>query len=61
MGTNAGALISMTGNGIIISGGAISISGSSVNLGENVTIDGKQFLSHVHSNGNQGENTGGVV
>lgn len=61
MGTNAGALISMTGNGIIISGGAISISGSSVNIGENVTIDGKQFLSHVHSNGNQGADTGPVV
>ena len=61
MGTNAGALISMTGTGINISGSAISISGSSVNLGENVTIDGKEFLSHVHSNGNQGANTGGVV
>lgn len=61
MGTNAGALISMTGNGIIISGGAINISGSSVNIGENVTIDGKNFLEHVHSNGNQGANTGGVV
>lgn len=61
LGTNTGALISMTGNGINISGGVISISGSSVNLGKNVTIDGKQFLNHVHSNGNQGANTGGVV
>lgn len=61
MGTNAGALISMTGTGINISGGAINISGSSVNIGENVTIDGKNFLEHVHSNGNQGANTGGVV
>ena len=61
MGTNAGALISMTGKGINISGGAINISGSSVNISENVTIDGKSFLSHVHSNGNQGANTGGVV
>ena len=54
MGTNAGALISMTGNNIIINGGSVTISG-------NTTIDGKQFLSHVHSNGNQGANTGGVV
>ena len=61
MGTNAGALISMTGTGINISGGAINISGSSVNIDKNVTIDGKNFLNHVHSNGNQGANTGGVI
>ena len=61
VGTKAGALISFTGNNINISGGNITITGSSVNLGNNTTIDGKVFLEHTHSNGNQGANTGGVV
>lgn len=61
IGTKAGALISLTGQGINISGGDINITGSSVNLGNNTTIDGKVFLEHVHSNGNQGANTGPVV
>lgn len=61
IGTTAGALISLTGNGINISGGSINISGSSVNLGSDVTIDGKKFLEHQHSNGNEGANTGGVI
>ena len=54
MGTNAGALISMTGT-------SINISGANINIGSNVTIDGKNFLEHQHSNGNEGANTGGVV
>lgn len=61
VGTKAGALISLTGNNVNISGGNITITGSSINLGNNTTIDGKVFLEHTHSNGNQGANTGGVV
>lgn len=61
IGTTAGALISLTEKNINISGGNINITGSAVNIGNNTTIDGKKFLEHVHSNGNQGENTGGVV
>ena len=61
IGTKAGALISLKDNNINISGGNITITGSSVNLGNNTTIDGKVFLEHTHSNGNQGANTGGVV
>lgn len=61
IGTRAGALISMTENNIIIKGGMINIEGASVNLGPETTIDGKSFLKHKHSNGNQGQNTGGVV
>lgn len=56
MGTKAGALISMTEQGITISGGTIIIKANG-----NVTIDGKNFLNHQHSNGNEGANTGGVV
>lgn len=61
IGTKAGALISMTGNGINITGGNINITGSAVNIGNNTTIDGKKFLEHTHSNGNQGADTGPVV
>ncbi|MGN0031156.1 MAG: hypothetical protein ACI37Q_04290 [Candidatus Gastranaerophilaceae bacterium] len=61
IGTKAGALISLTENKINISGGDIAITGSNVNIGNNTTIDGKVFLEHVHSNGNQGANTGPVV
>lgn len=61
IGTKAGALISLTEKAINISGGNINITGSNVNIGNNTTIDGKKFLEHVHSNGNQGANTGGVV
>lgn len=61
IGTTTGAEINITGDAITITGGAVNIVGASVNLGENVTIDGKNFLQHVHSNGNQGQNTGGVV
>lgn len=61
VGTKAGALISMTGDGINITGGNINITGSTVNIGNNTTIDGKVFLEHTHSNGNNGANTGPVV
>lgn len=61
IGTKAGALISMTGNGINITGGNINITGSAVNIGNNTTIDGKVFLDHTHSNGNNGADTGPVV
>jgi len=55
------ALITINGNNINIKGGNIQISGSSVSIGSNTTIDGKVFLQHQHSNGNQGANTGGVI
>lgn len=61
VGTKAGALISMTGDGINITGGNINITGSTVNIGNNTTIDGKVFLDHIHSNGNNGADTGPVV
>ena len=69
MGTTAGALISMTNKDITIIGGNVKIKdatnvgieSSNVNIGNNTIIDGKNFLSHQHSNGNIGDNTGGVV
>ncbi len=54
IGTKDGALINLTGQAITITGGNITI-------GSNTTIDGKVFLEHTHSNGNQGNPTGGVI
>lgn len=39
----------------------ISINAKNVDIKENVTIDGKPFLEHTHSDGNQGGPTGGVL
>ncbi len=61
IGTSSGAVINLTGENITITGGNIEITGSSVNLGSETTIDGKKFLEHTHSNGNQGNPTGGVI
>lgn len=46
--------LNIKGNDINIIGGNISLSGTT-------TIDGKSFLQHTHSNGNQGNPTGGVI
>lgn len=61
IGTNSGALINLNNGNISISGGNITINGSSISLGENTVIDGITFLNHCHSNGNDGQNTGGVI
>lgn len=69
IGTTSGATINLTSNGITINGGdititgggSVSVSGSSVTIGSDTTIDGKKFLEHTHSNGNQGKPTGGVI
>ena len=61
IGTTSGAVINVTGENITITGGTIDISGSSVNLGNDTTIDGKKFLEHTHTNGNNGSPTGGVI
>lgn len=69
IGTTGGAIINLTSGGITINGGDITITGSgsvsvaggSVTIGSDVTIDGKKFLEHTHSNGDQGSPTGGVI
>jgi len=61
IGTRSGASINLTGNNISINGGDITITGASVTLGEKTTIDGKVFLEHTHSNGNNGSPTGAVI
>ena len=60
IGTKSGALVSMTETGINITGGSIVIKGSSVNISDNVIIDGKNFLNHTHKD-SQGGTTSGVL
>ncbi len=61
VGTTSGATINITENSINITGGEITINGSAVTISGDTTIDGKIFLSHTHSNGNNGSPTGGVL
>ncbi len=61
IGTNNGATVTLSNNCIYINGGNISINGSNLTLGSNTVIDGKTFLEHKHTNGNQGNPTGGVI
>ena len=63
-----GGVITLTGQNLqinaqnsTIQGDNITVNGSNVSLGSNTTIDGKVFLEHTHSNGNQGSPTGGVI
>ena len=61
IGTTSGATINLSSNAISITGGEITISGSKINLASDTTIDGKNFLEHTHSNGNDGNPTGCVI
>lgn len=45
----------------IDSNGKVEIKASEINLKGTVKIDDKDFMTHTHSNGNQGANTGGVI
>lgn len=40
---------------------SIELTESGVNINGTLTINGVPYLEHIHSNGNQGANTGGVV
>lgn len=59
--TNEITITNGSGTINIDSGGNITINGGNITIKGNTTIDGKSFLGHVHSNGNNGANTGGVV
>lgn len=52
--------ISTTGN-LNINANTINLNATTININGELIINGTPFLSHVHSNGNQGANTGGVV
>lgn len=44
-----------------INASVCNINAETINLTGNVVINGVPYTQHVHSNGNQGKNTGGVV
>lgn len=46
---------------IQIAGDSITINAPTVNINGTLVINGTPYLEHIHSNGNQGANTGGVV
>ena len=63
---DASEKISLSAGNITLKSATITLDGNvtttgTSNLQGTTTIQGKQFLPHVHSNGNQGSNTGGVV
>lgn len=39
----------------------ITLNSDAIDINGTLTINGTPYLSHIHSNGNQGANTGGVV
>lgn len=57
---DASEKISLSAGNITLKSATITLDGKVTTTGT-TTIQGKEFLSHVHSNGNQGANTGGVV
>ena len=61
VGTTSGASVNISGNNITITGANVTINASEVTLGAQTTIDGKVFLEHTHSNGNEGNPTGAVI
>jgi len=46
---------------ITLTSNNIELTGSNIMIGSKTTIDGKSFLEHTHSNGNEGSPTGGVL
>lgn len=46
---------------IQINESGITLNASNININGTLVVNGTPYLSHVHSNGNQGNNTGGVV
>lgn len=61
---NGSSVVTIGDSGITMTKGSssISITSSGIEInGNSVKIKGKEFLSHTHSNGNQGNPTGGVI
>lgn len=44
-----------------VAGSTINFEGTNININGTLTINGQPYLSHTHSNGNEGNPTGGVI
>lgn len=55
--------VSVTSDGVSMksSGASVVCSGSGVAITGTLTINGQAYLSHTHTNGNDGDPTGGVI
>ena len=49
------------GESITLQAETININASTININGELIVNGQPYLSHTHSNGNQGADTGGVV
>ena len=48
-------------NAINATGATITLEGDTVNINGNLVINGQAYTAHTHSNGNEGNPTGGVI
>lgn len=56
-----GQQVFVESNSVNVKANSVDIKAGKVNIGGSTTIDNKVFLSHIHSNGNDGRPTGGVI
>ena len=59
--TISGNNICVLGDSVNVDASTVNINAGKVNIGGSTTIDNKVFLSHQHTNGNDGKPTGGVI
>lgn len=57
----AAETLTIKGDTINLSATTINIEATTINIDGELIINGEKYLEHVHSNGNEGANTGGVV
>lgn len=53
--------LTISGDTVNISAKTINLNGETININGQLIINGTPYLDHIHSNGNQGADTGGVV
>lgn len=58
---NEAGRLTINASDVDIKADNVNIDGGNISISGNTTIDNKNFLTHTHSNGNQGNPTGGVL
>lgn len=51
----------LSSTSVNVTGTTVNVTGTNVNITGTLTINGQPYLSHTHSNGNEGSPTGGVI